>query len=176
MPRSVYRTSCRIYLGKACLSASFIPVYAGLLAKKDTQSADRVAGAVFAILALLTSVLALIGVVAAPWLIIAIAPGFTGAKRDLTVQLVRILFPGAALLVLSAWCLGILNSHRRFLLSYSAPVIWNAVMIAVLVWFGRYESLNATRRVARMGIGVRKPSPICDSGTACSSFDRLAVH
>ena len=160
--------------GEGVLSASFIPVYAGLLAKKDTQSADRVAGAVFAILALLTSVLALIGVVAAPWLIIAIAPGFTGAKRDLTVQLVRILFPGAALLVLSAWCLGILNSHRRFLLSYSAPVIWNAVMIAVLVWFGRYESLNALAVVARMGIGIRKPAPICHPGAAGSAFDRLA--
>ena len=128
--------------GEGVLSASFIPVYAGLLAKKDTHSADRVAGAVFAILALLTSILALVGVLAAPWLIVAIAPGFSGPKRDLTTQLVRILFPGAALLVLSAWCLGILNSHRRFLLSYSAPVIWNAVMIAVLVWFGRSESLS----------------------------------
>jgi putative peptidoglycan lipid II flippase len=128
--------------GEGVLSASFIPVYAGLLAKKDSEAADRVAGAVFAILALLTSVLVLIGVFASPWLIVAIAPGFDGAKRDLAVQLVRILFPGAGLLVLSAWCLGILNSHRKFLLSYSAPVIWNAVMIGALVWFGRYESLN----------------------------------
>ena len=38
--------------------------------------------------------------------------------------------------MLSAWCLGILNSHRRFLLSYLAPVIWNASMIATLVWWG----------------------------------------
>ena len=29
------------------------------------------------------------------------------------IQLVRILFPGTGLLVLSAWCLGVLNSHRR---------------------------------------------------------------
>ncbi len=39
--------------------------------------------------------------------------------------------------MLSAWCLGILNSHRRFLLSYTAPVVWNAAMIATLVWQGR---------------------------------------
>jgi putative peptidoglycan lipid II flippase len=45
-------------------------------------------------------------------------------------------------LVLSAWCLGILNSHRRFLLSYAAPVIWNAVMIGTLLWFGRFRDLN----------------------------------
>jgi putative peptidoglycan lipid II flippase len=49
---------------------------------------------------------------------------------------VRILFPGAGLLVFSAWCLGILNSHRRFFLSYTAPVIWNAAMIGTLVLFG----------------------------------------
>ena len=128
--------------GEGVLSASFIPVYAGLLAKKDSDAADRVAGTVFAILALVTSVLVLVGVLAAPWLIVAIAPGFTGPKRDLAIQLVRILFPGAGLLVLSAWCLGILNSHRKFLLSYSAPVIWNAVMIGVLAWFGRYASLR----------------------------------
>src|SRR5262249_13717419 len=61
---------------------------------------------------------------------------FTGTKRLLTIQIVRILFPGAGLLVLSAWCLGVLNSHRRFLLSYMSPVIWNAAMIATLLIYG----------------------------------------
>jgi putative peptidoglycan lipid II flippase len=128
--------------GEGVLSASFIPVYAGLLARKKSEDADRVAGAVFAILALVTSLLVLLGVFAAPWLIVVIAPGFEGARRDLSIQLVRILFPGAGLLVLSAWCLGILNSHRRFLLSYSAPVLWNAVMIATLLWMGRSRNLD----------------------------------
>src|SRR5439155_3246524 len=81
-------------------------------------------------------ILVLIGVLTTPVLIAVIAPGFTGAKRDLTIQIVRILFPGAGLLVLSAWCLGVLNSHHRFLLSYAAPVMWNAAMIATLVAFG----------------------------------------
>jgi len=71
-----------------------------------------------------------------PWLIDAIVPGFRGETRLLTIRLVQILFPGAALLVLSAWCLGILNSHRKFFLSYSAPVIWNVAMIAALLWKG----------------------------------------
>jgi putative peptidoglycan lipid II flippase len=122
--------------GEGALSASFIPVYAGLLARDDRREADRVAGAVAAILALVVSALVLIGVLATPMLIAAIAPGFTGAKRDLTIQIVRILFPGAGLLVLSAWCLGVLNSHHRFLLSYTAPVMWNAAMIATLIIYG----------------------------------------
>jgi putative peptidoglycan lipid II flippase len=122
--------------GEGVLSASFIPVYAGLLARKDDEEARRTAGAVAALLALTTSALVLVGLVATPYLIDAIAPGFHGEKRALTVRLVRILFPGAGLLVFSAWCLGILNSHRRFFLSYTAPVIWNAAMIATLWGFG----------------------------------------
>jgi putative peptidoglycan lipid II flippase len=122
--------------GEGVLSASFIPVYARLLAERDEEEAGRVAGAIAAILALATSLLVLVGVLAAPYLIDAIAPGFHGAKRELTIHLVRILFPGVGLLVLSAWCLGILNSHRRFFLSYTAPVFWNAAMIATLVAFG----------------------------------------
>jgi putative peptidoglycan lipid II flippase len=121
--------------GEGVLSASFIPVYARLLAEGREKEADRVAGAVGALLALVVSVIVLVGVLATPWLLWAIAPGYVGAKRELTILLVRILFPGTGLLVCSAWCLGILNSHRKFFLSYSAPVLWNAAMIATLLIF-----------------------------------------
>ena len=122
--------------GEGVLSASFIPVYARLLAEGDEEEAGAVAGAVVSMLALAVSLLCLTGVAATPWLIDVIAPGFTGAKRDLTITLVRILFPGAGLLALSAWCLGILNSHRKLFLSYAAPVAWNAAMIGTLLAFG----------------------------------------
>jgi len=122
--------------GDQALSASFIPVYAALLARGERREADRVAGAVAALLALIVAILVIVGVFATPWLIALIAPGFTGEKRELTTRLVRILFPGAGLLVLSAWCLGVLNSHHRFLLSYTAPIAWNVAMIATLVLFG----------------------------------------
>jgi len=127
--------------GEGALSGSFIPVYAALVARGDRRLADRVAGAVASLLALVVSVLVLVGVLATPLLIDAIAPGFSGEKRDLTIQLVRILFPGTGMLVLSAWCLGVLNSHHKFLLSYTAPVMWNAAMIATLVMFGASSSL-----------------------------------
>ncbi len=122
--------------GEGVLSASFIPVYAGLLARDEDEEARRTAGAVAGLLALSTSVLVLMGVLATPHLIDAIAPGFHGEKRELTIRLVRILFPSAGLLVFSAWCLGVLNSHRRFFLSYAAPVVWNAAMIATMWRFG----------------------------------------
>jgi putative peptidoglycan lipid II flippase len=123
--------------GEGVLSASFIPVYARLNAEERHKEASELAEAIFAILVVVTTVLSVAGILATPWLIDLIAPGFHGDKRLLTIKLVQILFPGAALLVLSAWCLGILNSHRRFFLSYAAPVMWNVAMIATLVWGGR---------------------------------------
>jgi putative peptidoglycan lipid II flippase len=128
--------------GEGALSASFIPVYARLVDSGDEGEADRVAGAVAGLLALTVSVIVLAGVLAAPWLIDLIALGFEGAKRDLAVRVVRILFPGAGLLVISAWCLGILNSHHRFFLSYAAPVVWNLAMIGALAGFGGRMELD----------------------------------
>jgi putative peptidoglycan lipid II flippase len=122
--------------GEGVLSASFIPVYAHLLVHENEAEAGRVAGAVVTLLAFVVSLLVLIGILTTPSLIDAIVPGFAGEKRDLTIRLVKILFPGAGLLVFSAWCLGILNSHGRFFMSYVAPVLWNAAMIATLIGFG----------------------------------------
>ncbi len=122
--------------GEGVLSASLIPVYAGLRAGGRGREAAAVATAMAALLGLVVSALVLAGVLLAPWLIAVIAPGFEGEKRELTVRLVRVLFPGAGLLALSAWCLGVLNSHRRVFLSYLAPVVWNQAIIAALVGFG----------------------------------------
>lgn len=127
--------------GEGALAASFIPVYASLVARGDRREADRVAGAVAAAVAVIVTIVVVAGIVAAPVVVAVIAPGFRGEKRDLTILITRILFPGAGMLTLSAWCLGILNSHHRFMLSYAAPVVWNAAMIVTLLAFGARESL-----------------------------------
>jgi putative peptidoglycan lipid II flippase len=123
-------------LGEGVLSASFIPVYSRLLAQGEEEAAGRVAGAIAGLLAVVAALLVLVGVVFAEPLTLLIAPGFTDEVFTLTVTLMRIIFPGIGALVLSAWCLGVLNSHRRFFLSYVAPVIWNVAQIAALIGFG----------------------------------------
>lgn len=137
--------------GEGALSASFIPVYAKLLAQGDEKEASRVANAVLTLLALVTSVIVLVGVFTTPYIIKAIAPGFSGPTRELTIQLVRIFFPGAGLLVMSAWCLGVLNSHRRFFLSYTAPVAWNIAIIITLIWFGRSSNQTSLAAITAWG-------------------------
>ena len=125
-------------LGEGVLSASFIPAYAKLLDAGKEREAGRLAGAVAGLLLLVTSLLVVVGVFLAEPITRVLAPGWPpGSDRfELTVTLVRILTPGVGFLVLSAWCLGVLNSHRRFFLSYVAPVAWNTAIIVVLVTAG----------------------------------------
>lgn len=128
--------------GEGVLSASFIPVYAKLLAEKKFDQATKLARSIAGILSLVISSLVFVGILITPLLIDIIAPGFQGEKRELTILLVRIFFPGAGILVFSAWCLGILNSHGKFFLSYSAPVFWNLIIIITLLFFGDSSTQN----------------------------------
>jgi putative peptidoglycan lipid II flippase len=134
-------------LGEGVLSASFVPVYTKLRAEGRAEDADQLARAVFTALLLSVSLAVALGMSAAPALVDFIAPGFQGAVRELTIELVVIVFPGVGLLVLSAWCLGVLNSHGRFLLSYTAPVLWNVAQIATLFGVGSSTLVDASSRV-----------------------------
>ena len=142
-PPSASPISCRIFSVKAYYPPhSFLSTPTSSREKMKTKRARPPVQSP-PLLALSTSVLVLLGVLAAPWLIDAIAPGFHGEKRELTILLVRILFPGAGLLVCSAWCLGVLNSHRKFFISYTAPVLWNIAMISGMIAFGPGRSQNS---------------------------------
>jgi len=122
----------RNLLGEGTLSASFIPVYARLN-EQNKEAARALAGAILGLLLLASGVLAVIGIVFAPAITALVAQGFDGPRRELTTVLVRILFPMTGLMVVSAWCLGILNTHRRFFLPYAAPALWNIAGIAAMV-------------------------------------------
>lgn len=118
-------------LGEGALSASFIPVYARLVEQGDQKQADRVASTVASMLVAVTTLLVGLGVLLAGPLV-RLFTLWEGEQFDLAVRLTRITTIGLGFLVLSAWCLGILNSHRRFFLPYVSPVVWNGIQIAVL--------------------------------------------
>jgi putative peptidoglycan lipid II flippase len=128
-------------LGEGVLSASFIPVYSRLL-DEDRNEANQLAGNVLGLLLAVMAGIVAVGVLLARPLTLILTPGFTGARLDLAVTLLRIMFPGIALLVLSAFCTGILNSHRQFFLSYVSPVMWNATQIAFVVTAGVYGATD----------------------------------
>jgi putative peptidoglycan lipid II flippase len=138
-------------LGEGTLSASFIPVYAELLHEGKKEEAGRVAGAIFALLFAVAGALALTGFLLAPVLTSIFLPGFEGQRRELTIAITRIIFPMTGVLVLSAWSLGILNSHRNFFVPYVAPVLWNASIIGALFIFGSKADPGAVVIAAAWG-------------------------
>ena len=156
-------------LGEGTLSAAFIPIYSRFLAAGEREDARRFAGAILGLLVALAGGAALLGVLLARPLVALLAAGFLADaprvaagelavdRYELTVRAVRILFPMTGLLVLSAWALGILNSHRRFFLSYVAPVVWNAAILAALLAAGAVLAPGGLRAA-----GAGLPAPLLD--------------
>jgi putative peptidoglycan lipid II flippase len=154
----VFRTALRgpnllqNLLGEQTLSASFIPVYSRFLGAGRREAAGRFAGAVFGLLVATAGAISLLGVLFAEPLVGLIAPGYlldaaaveageaAVDRFPLAVRAVRLIFPMTGILVLSAWALGVLNSHRRFFISYFAPTLWNAAIIAALYVAARARS------------------------------------
>ncbi|MEX2466519.1 MAG: murein biosynthesis integral membrane protein MurJ [Gemmatimonadota bacterium] len=120
-------------LGEGTLSASLVPVYSEMLEQGRDEEAGRFAGAALGILTVVAATVVLLGWIAAPWIVALFFATWDPAKQALTVTLVRILFPMTGILVISAWALGILNSHRRFFVSYVAPAFWNVAMISAML-------------------------------------------
>src|SRR5258708_28666932 len=124
--------SIRNLLSEGTLSASFIPVYAALN-ERDERAGRALAGAILGLLLLAAGALALIGIAFAPALTTIFGAGLTGESRALAVSLTRLFFPMSGFMIISAWCLGLLNTHRRFFLPYAAPAISNVAGVAALV-------------------------------------------
>ncbi len=123
----------RNLLSEGALSASFVPVFSSLMERGDTAGARRLAQGVLGGLLLLSALVVAAVVAAAPWLLGILAPGYDAELSELTTRLVRILFPMSGVMIVGAWCLGILTSHRRFFLPFAAPVVWNLSQIAGLL-------------------------------------------
>jgi putative peptidoglycan lipid II flippase len=183
----VFRTALRApnvlqnLLGEGTLSAAFVPVYSRLLAAGRREEAGRFAGAMLGLLIAAAGAAALLGVLFARPIVAVLAPGFLDDaarvaagelaldRYELTVRAARILFPMTAVLVLSAWALGVLNSHRRFLLPYVAPVVWNAAILAALLGAG---AALVPGGLAAAGEGV--PRPVLDRILIAACWGGLA--
>lgn len=134
----------RNLLGEGTLSAAFVPVYSRVLASDDPRAARALSNAVLGVLLLAVSVLTLVGIAAAPVLTAVLTPGFSESTAALTTRLTRVLFPMTGLMVVSGWCLGIQNSHRRFFWSYASAALWSLAQI-VLLLVGGPRASDATQ-------------------------------
>jgi putative peptidoglycan lipid II flippase len=178
IPADAFRAALRIpntirsLLGEGTLLGSFIPVYAALNERSDKSAARTVAGATLGLLFLGAGILALLGIAFAPAITTVLAKGFDEPRRQLTISLVRILFPMTGLMVISAWCLGILNTHRRFFLPYAAPALWNVAGIVAMLGAGTWFANRALPLEAQL----HRVSLALAWGTVAGSVLQIAVQ
>jgi putative peptidoglycan lipid II flippase len=141
-------------LGEGTLSASFIPVYARFVEEGREGDAGRFAGAALGLVAALAFGIALVGILLAPILVPVVYPRLDPTSSALLVTVIRILLPMTATLAVSAWALGILNTHRHFFLSYVAPVAWNVAIVGAAVTAGTVLGFSAAGRDADLVVAV----------------------
>jgi len=155
-------------LGEGTISAAFIPTYSRLIDDGRHEDAGRFAGAIFGLLLAVAAAISIAGILLAGPIVAISAPGFLNDATQvaagtlsvdryaLSVQALRITFPMTGVLVLAAWALGVLNSHRRFFVPYVAPVLWNVATIACLAGGALYW----TGSVAGTGVLDAGPSDV----------------
>lgn len=145
----------RRLFGEGSLSIAFVPVFTEALVKGDRQEAMRLAVSALKLLLVCLSVVAVIGVLAAPLIIQIVAPGFSESpeKMVLTVTLTRIMFPYVVLIGLVALCMGILNVLGHFAAPAVAPVLLNVAMIGSVFAASRFSD-SQTMQVKGLALGV----------------------
>jgi putative peptidoglycan lipid II flippase len=126
----------RRFFAEGAFSQGFVPVMAQYRAKNDHAQARQLVDAVAGTLGLGLFIITLIGVVAAPLLVLIVAPGFVGddGRFDLATAMTRFTFPYLFFVSLTAFAGGILNTYGRFAAPAFTPVILNVVLIASAMW------------------------------------------
>ena len=121
----------RRLFGEGSLAVSFIPVFSEYMTKQGKTEAYKLAAAAIRLLVLVLSVLTLLGILIAPFIVKALAYGFidTPEKYDLTVSLTRIMFPYVFFIGMVALFMGVLNVLGHFAAPALAPVLLNLAMI-----------------------------------------------
>ncbi|MBR0674408.1 murein biosynthesis integral membrane protein MurJ [Neoroseomonas soli] len=130
----------RRLFGEGAFNAAFVPAFAGTLAAEGRASARALAERMGALMTLWLGVLVVIGIVFMPQVMRGLAPGFSDdpAKFALAVELTRITFPYLLFICLTALVGGVLNGLDRFAAAAAAPVFFNLISMATLLWLTPY--------------------------------------
>lgn len=126
----------RRIFGEGALSQAFVPVFAEYRARGDIAQTRAFIDQLTGVLGVVLFVVTLIGVIAAPILVMVLAPGFLSDphKYDLTVQMLRIIFPYLLFVSLVALSAGVLNTYGRFGAASFTPVLLNISLIGAALW------------------------------------------
>ncbi|KRB48613.1 MAG: murein biosynthesis integral membrane protein MurJ [Phenylobacterium sp.] len=125
----------RRIFAEGAFSSAFIPAYTKTLTGEGQAEADRIASDALATLAAATIALTVIAQLAMPWLMYVINPGYATdpAKFKLAIVLTQISMPYLPCMAIGALLSGVLNAHRRFIVTGIFPTILNLVMLAAVI-------------------------------------------
>ena len=125
----------RRLFAEGAFSQAFVPVLSGYREQRSLDDVRDLVAHVFGALGLVVAVLSILGVVAAPVLILIFAPGFynDAPKYAISVQMLRLTFPYIGFISLVAFAGGILNSYGRFGVPAFTPVLLNICLIAAAI-------------------------------------------
>jgi putative peptidoglycan lipid II flippase len=126
----------RRFFAEGAFSQGFVPVMARYRENGKQQDARAFIDAVAGTLGLILFLVTLVGVIAAPLLVLIVAPGFVGddGRFDLATAMLRFTFPYLFFVSLTAFAGGVLNTYGKFAASAFTPVILNVVLIASALW------------------------------------------
>lgn len=126
----------RRFFAEGAFSQGFVPVMARYREQHDHAEARGLVDAVAGTLGLVLFVITLVGVIAAPLLVLVVAPGFVGenGRFDLATAMTRFTFPYLFFVSLTAFAGGILNTYGRFAAPAFTPVLLNVSLIAAAMW------------------------------------------
>jgi putative peptidoglycan lipid II flippase len=129
----------RRFTAEGVLTVSFIPVYMEYLAKSGKGEALELAQKTLSLLLAVLTALVVMGMMFAPEIVRIIAVGFEDPLRlhDTTVM-TRIMFPYLFMVVVVAFCMGVLNSHGYFFAPAFALVLLNIGIITGIIFFSRF--------------------------------------
>ena len=119
----------RDLFAEGALSAAFVKVFTDYQLKKNEIEAWRLASLIFNVLAVVMSVITVVGILIAPYVIPFLARGFPPEKAALAVTLTQIMFPFILLVALAALAMGVLNTKGRFGIPASASTAFNICSI-----------------------------------------------
>lgn len=126
----------RRLFAEGAFSQAFVPILAEYQRARGHDATRELVGRVATLLAIVLIGISLFGILAAPWLVYALASGFsrTPGKVELTAEMIRIMFPYILFVSLVALAGGVLNVHRRFGIPAFTPVLLNLSIIAAAVF------------------------------------------
>ncbi len=145
----------RDLFAEGALSTAFVTTFSKKIMAEGDQSAWALANKIATLTTVFMSFVTLIGILFAPQLIGALAPGFDPEKTALTVLLAQVMFPFILLVSLAALAMGMLNAKDVFGVPAMASSFFNLGSIFGGVLLGWWMDPHfGTRALIGLALGT----------------------